>query len=139
MRSLVVVGRTAGSLAAVVFVTIAYWQIVHVNPTTVALSYLVVILAIATGWGIVEGTIASVAAMLCFNFFFLPPTGTFTIADPQNWVALVAFLLTAITASQLSGRARQRELDATARGHDLERLYALSRSLLLVEHGGTMR
>ena len=138
MRSLVVIGRTAGSLAAVAFVTLAYWQIVHVNPTTVALSYLVVILAIATGWGIVEATTASVVAMLCFNFFFLPPTGTFTIADPQNWVALVAFLLTAITASQLSD-ARQRELDATARGHDLERPYALSRSLLLVEHGGTMR
>ncbi len=54
--------------------------------------------------------------MLCFNFFFLPPVGTFTIADPQNWVALVAFLVTAIVASQLSGRARQREIDARARG-----------------------
>ena len=128
MRSLVVIGRTAGSLAAVALVTVVYWQFVPVNPTTVALLYLVVILAIATGWGIVVATTASVAAMLCFNFFFLPPTGTFTIADPQNWVALLAFLLTAITASQLSGRARQRELESPPRrGHDFERLYALSR------------
>ena len=56
-----------------------------------------------------------------------------TIADPQNWVALVAFLVTAIIVSQLSGRARQRELGPGARQQDLERLYALSRSLLLSE------
>ena len=47
---------------------------------------------------------SSIVAMLCFNFFFLPPVGTFTIADPQNWVALFAFLATALTASQLSAR-----------------------------------
>jgi two-component system sensor histidine kinase KdpD len=131
--------RAAGALAAVASVTAVYWVLVHVNPTTVALSYVVVILAIATGWGIVEATTASFAAMLCFNFFFLPPTLTLTIADPQNWIALVAFLLTAITASQLSGRARQRELDAMARGRDLERLYALSRSLLLSARDAAMR
>ena len=108
------------------------------NPTTIALSYVVVILLIATGWGIGEATAASVAAMLCFNFFFLPPVGTLTIADPQNWVALVAFLLTAIIASQLSGRARQRNIEAVARQRDLERLYALSRALLLSDGGGSV-
>ena len=96
------------------------------------------ILLIATWWGIGEATTASVAAMLCFNFFFLPPIGTFTIADPQNWVALVAFLLTAIIASQLSGRARQREHRAVARQRDLERLYALSRALLLIRAAASM-
>src|SRR4051812_1764722 len=139
MRSIAVPMRAAGALAAVASVTAVYWVLVHVNPTTVALSYVVVILAIATGWGIVEATTASFAAMLCFNFFFLPPTLTLTIADPQNWIALVAFLVTAITASQLSGRARQRERDAMARGRDLERLYALSRSLLLAEPGAAIR
>src|SRR5689334_834696 len=71
--------------------------------------------------------------MLCFNFFFLPPVGTFTIADPQNWVALIAFLVTAIVVSQLSGRARKRQSDAVGGQRDLERLYALSRGLLLSE------
>src|SRR5262249_6356989 len=66
-------------------------------------------------------------------FFFLPPVGTFTIADPQNWIAFVAFLITAIVTSQLSGRARQRTLEAVERQRDLERLYAFSRSLLLVD------
>ena len=135
VRELLAVGRLAGSVGAVAGITALYALLLHVNPTTVALSYLVAILLLATGWGIAEATTASVVAMLCFNFFFLPPVGTFTIADPQNWVALVAFLVTAIVASQLSGRARQREIEALARQRDLERLYALSRALLLSERG----
>ncbi|HZR23902.1 MAG TPA: ATP-binding protein [Vicinamibacterales bacterium] len=131
-------GRITVSLAAVAAVTAAYAKAVHVNPTTIALSYVVVILSIATAWGIAESTLASVAAMLCFNFFFLPPVGTLTIADPQNWVALVAFLATAIIASQLSGRARARNVEAVGRQRDLERLYALSRALLLSESGGAV-
>ena len=132
------VGRIAGSLIAVGAVTAAYTLLIPVNPTTVALSYVVVILLIATRWGIAESTVASFAAMLCFNFFFLPPVGTLTIADPQNWVALVAFLLTAIVASQLSGRARIRNIEAMSRQDDLERLYALSRALLLSEGGASL-
>jgi two-component system sensor histidine kinase KdpD len=131
------VRRLALSLGAVALLTAGYRLVVHVNPTTIALSYVVVILLIATSWGIAESTAASLAAVVCLNFFFMPPVGTLTIADPQNWVALVAFLLTAIVASQLSGRARQRNLDALARERDLERLYALSRALLLSEGGGT--
>ena len=135
MRRLLALGRFAGLLAGVAAITALYALILHVNPTTVALTYLVGILLVASSWGLVEATVASIAAVLCFNFFFLPPVGTFTIADPQNWVAFVAFLVTAIVASQLSGRARRRELDAAARQRDLERLYALSRSLLLSEGG----
>ncbi len=137
-RRLQSLGRIVTSLAAVGVVTAGYARLIPANPTTIALSYVVVILLIATGWGIGEATAASVAAMLCFNFFFLPPVGTFTIADPQNWVALVAFLLTAIIASQLSGRARQRNIEAVARQRDLERLYALSRALLLSDGGGSV-
>jgi len=131
-----VIGRVTASIGAIAVITYLYSELLHANPTTVALSYLVAILLIATTWGIVEATIASIIAVLGFNFFFLPPVGAFTIADPQNWVAFVAFLVTAVVASQLSGRARQREFDATARQRDLERLYGLSRSLLLSE-GGT--
>jgi len=135
-RRALVTLRVAASLGAVGAVTAAAVKITDVNPTTIALTYVVVILLIATAWGIAEATVASIAAMLCFNFFFLPPIGTLTIADPQNWVALVAFLVTAIVASQLSGRARSRNIEALSRQRDLERLYALSRSLLLSE-GGT--
>lgn len=131
MRNVAAAARIAGSVALVGLISTAYFTVVRVNPTTVALCYLVAIVVIATVWGIAEAMTASVVAVLCFNLFFLPPVGTFTIADPQNWVAFFAFLVTAIIVSQLSGRARQRELDATGRQRDLERLYALSRALLL--------
>src|ERR1700688_85420 len=128
-------GRVTASIGAVALITVLYFEALHVNPTTVALSYLIAILLIATTWGIVEATTASILAVFCFNFFFLPPVGALTIADPQNWVAFVAFLATAIVASQLSGRARQREIDAAGRERDLERLNALSGALLLSEGG----
>ena len=70
---------------------------------------------------------------LAYNFFFLPPVGTFTISDPQNWVALVAFLTTALIASRLSTEARQRTSEAIERGQDVERLYTFSRALLLID------
>jgi two-component system sensor histidine kinase KdpD len=138
VRRAFVLIRIAASIGVVGLITFLYTQFLPVNPTTVALSYLVAILLIATGWGIIEATAGSLAAVLCFNFFFLPPIGTFTIADPQNLVAFIAFLATAIVASQLSGRARQREIDAAARKGDLERLYALSRALLLSPGGASI-
>ncbi len=101
------------------------------NHTTVALSLLLAILGIATGWGLPEALVASIVAVLGFNFYFLPPILTFTVADPQNWVALIAFLVTAITASQLSVRARRRAEEADARRREVERLYALGQAMLL--------
>jgi two-component system, OmpR family, sensor histidine kinase KdpD len=127
--------KIATSVGAIVAITLIYFQFVRVNPTTVALTYTLAVLITAGSWGIVEATAAALTAVFCFNFFFLPPVGTLTIADPQNWVALFVFMVTAIVVSQLSGRARQRNLEALARQRDLERLYALSRSLLLSESG----
>ena len=72
----------------------------------------------------------SVTAMLAFNYFFLPPVGTFTIADPQNWVALAAFLVTSIVGSQLSARIRKEADEANRRRHEIERLYQFSQKLL---------
>jgi len=138
VRRLIAMGRLAASIGAIALVTVLYAAFFRVNPTTVALSYLAVILIIATSWHIADATAAALAAALALNFFFLPPVGTFTIADPQNWVALVAFLVAAILTSQLSGRARRRHLEAAARRRDLERLYALSRSLLLSERAASM-
>jgi two-component system sensor histidine kinase KdpD len=81
--------------------------------------------------GFFEAAVSSVAATLPFNFFFLPPIGTFTIADPQNWVALFSFLASALIASRLSTMAKQRALDALERQKDVERLYTFSRTILL--------
>ena len=88
---------------------------------------------IATTWGFVESLVCSISATLTFNFFFLQPVGTLTIADPQNWVALFSFLTTALIASRLSDKAKRRALDAIERQQDVERLYTFSRAILLID------
>ena len=100
-----------GMVGAIIFVC---FKILAANNTTVALSLLLAILGIATAWGLPEALVASVVAVLGFNYYFLPPILTFTVVDPQNWVALIAFLVTAITASQLSVRAKRRTAEAEA-------------------------
>ena len=95
----------------------------RINSTTVALALLLVVLFTATYRGSGPALLASVLAMLCFNFFFLPPFYTFTIADPENWVALAAFFATAITAGQLSARAKRRAEEAEAGRRENKRLY----------------
>src|SRR5512138_3223548 len=96
----------------------------HINAATVSLALLLNVLFIATRWGSLPALVASVMAMLCFNFFFLPPFGTLTIAATDNWIALTAFLLTAVTAGQLSARAKKRAEEAESGRQEIERLYA---------------
>ncbi|HEY0547883.1 MAG TPA: ATP-binding protein [Pyrinomonadaceae bacterium] len=96
----------------------------HVNQTTVALALLLIVLFVATLWDSRPALLSSAFGMLCFNFFFLPPFGTLTIAAPDNWIALTAFLITAITAGQLSARAKKRAEEAEAGRREIERLYA---------------
>jgi two-component system sensor histidine kinase KdpD len=121
----------AGLLALIVFV---YVKVLHVNPTTVAVSFLLAILAVAAAWGLRYSIPMSIAAALCFNFFFLPPVGTFTIADSQNWVALFAFFFSSILASNLSERARRQTEEAHRRRQDVESLYAFTQQLLVSEN-----
>src|SRR5579885_2417210 len=92
--------RYAASIALIAAIVAFYYTLVPVNATTVALSLLLAVLFLSTVWGLGEATAASIAAVLGFNYFFLPPVGTLTIQDPQNWVALITFLGTAITVSQ---------------------------------------
>ncbi len=127
------IARFAMCLAAVALVTSFCFFAIHANSTTVALMMLLVVLGIGTRWGLVEATFTSIAAVLAFNYFFLPPIGKFTIADPQNWVALFAFLVTAITTSQLSTRAQRRAREALIRKQESEHLYTLSRAMLTDE------
>src|SRR5271170_2876412 len=108
-------GRAFGfavSLAIVVAITVFFRHARDVNQTTIALTFLLAILAVSAVWGMAVSVFMSLAAVLAFNYFFLPPVGTFTIADPQNWVALFAFLAVAVISSHLSTRARQKAADA---------------------------
>ena len=125
--------RVLACLALVAATTWADFSLLRVNSLIASFSYVLVVLVVAAKWGFAESFVTSVAAMLCLNYFFLPPILSLTIADPQNWVALFVFLVTAITASKLSSNARQRANEAQARRTEVERLYQLSRSLMLVD------
>lgn len=81
-------------------IVLVYAKVLHVNNTTVAVSFLLAILAVAAAWGLRYSIPMSIVAALCFNFFFLPPVKTFTIAESQNWVALFAFFFSSILGEQ---------------------------------------
>jgi two-component system sensor histidine kinase KdpD len=133
-NSIRTLARICGTLLIVAGITSFYFFIFNqANSTTVAMTFLLATLGVATWWGLLEAVVAALAGMLCFNFFFLPPLFTFYLADTQNWVALCAFLVTAVVESQLSTSARQRASEATRRREEMERLYELSRALMLVD------
>jgi two-component system sensor histidine kinase KdpD len=121
----------AGSMAAIAALTAALHFLPAVSPMTVALALLLVVLGAATLGRLLIAIVVSIAAMLVLNFFFLPPVGTFTIADPENWVALFAFLIVAVIASQLSAAAQERAREAVSRRNEVTRLFDLSRDVLL--------
>ena len=121
--------RYALVVAAIAVITAADYRL-QVNHTTVAMMFLVIVLLTSAYWGLRYAIVMSVLATTAFNFFFLPPLGTFTIADPQNWVALFAFLITALVASNLAERARSEAESAQQRRREVERLYGLSQRLL---------
>jgi two-component system, OmpR family, sensor histidine kinase KdpD len=129
-------GVCAAALCALI--SIYYW-LLHVNATTVALSMLLLVLGAATRWGLAEAIFTSIASVLGFNFFFLPPFGTLTIADPENWVALLAFIVTAVTVSQLSSQAKRRAEEAVAGRNEIGTLYELSRAMLMDEERDAVR
>jgi two-component system, OmpR family, sensor histidine kinase KdpD len=109
-------------------------HVFYLNAIAVGFAYLLVVLIVASTWGFIEASILSVTATLALNFFFLPPIGTLHIADTQNWVALFTFLTTSLIASRLSTIAKQRAVDAMERRQDIERLYAFSRAILLIDN-----
>jgi len=128
------VAQYIAAAAGVLAVVLIYRHIVGVNPTTVALTFLLEVLVVSALWGLRCAVFTAVVSTLAFNYYFLPPVGTFTIADPQNWAALLAFLVTAVIASQLSERARRSAKSADERRQEVERLYGFSQHLLSTDN-----
>ncbi len=125
-----ILARYAAALAAVLAITFFYQHTHRFNVTTVAFTYLLAILGVSAVWGLAISVFMSLAATLAYNYFFLPPVGTFTIADPQNCVALFTFLATSVLASDLATRARNQAAEANRRRREVERLYYFSQRLL---------
>ncbi|HVB09760.1 MAG TPA: ATP-binding protein [Bacillota bacterium] len=103
-----------------------------INPTEVALAYLLLILAVASLTAFGPAVIACLAATFLFNYNFLPPYDTLTIADAANWFALFTFLTTAAVTSRFVTTVRLRSAEASARAAEALRLHELGRSLLTV-------
>lgn len=129
-KRLIAAARWLIILTGLAAITAFFRSVIHANPTTVALSFLLLILFIAANWGLRYAIISSLIATACYNFFFLPPVNTFTVSDPQNILALTVFLITSVFASRSSNRIRMESHDAKARQAELEVLYRLGRGLL---------
>lgn len=124
-------GRYALAFAAIALITFAYrYELVFVKTTTVVLTYLLAILCASAIWGLGISVFMSVIAAVCLDYFFLPPVGRFNINDPQDWVALISFLITAVIGSELSAHARRQAREANERRLELNRLYGFSQHLL---------
>jgi two-component system sensor histidine kinase KdpD len=128
------VARYMASALIVALVVWIYFSWLHVNGTTVALTLLLAVLFIAARWGLPNAIFTSIVSALALNCFFLPPIGKLTIADSENWIALGAFLVTAIASSRLSERARSETEEAKRQRRELQRLYDFSHQLLTTDN-----
>src|SRR4029077_7518039 len=100
-------------VAAVAIVTVAIWLLEpHVPVLSLGVLYVFAVLPIAVAWGWMSAVPFAVASMLAFNFFFLPPTHTLTLADSRNWLALAVYLVTAVVVSELAARSRRQSQES---------------------------
>jgi two-component system sensor histidine kinase KdpD len=143
--------RVAGWLASAVLVALVTAAIELLEPHVPVLSlgvlYILAVIPVAVVWGLAYSVPVAVASMLAFNFFFLPPLYTFTIADSRNWFALAVFVFTAIVVSELAAGARRRARESALLaeiaasllrrgevGRELDRIAAEAAQALQVEH-----
>src|SRR5712691_147172 len=120
------------ALISIAFVT-EIGRLAGLNPSTVGFAYLIVVLLISLWGGLLVGTVSSVVATLCYNFFFFPPLYTLTLADPANWFALAAFLIASVTVNRLVVAARIQAEAAEQRRKELEAL-SIERERFLEEN-----
>ncbi len=123
--------KLAGSIAAVTLATLLVWALKPFAPTvSLGVLYIFAVLPVAVAWGIAWSLPVALASMLAFNFFFLPPTHTFTLRDSENWFALAVYSVTAVVVSELAGRSRRRAADAEQREREASLLAQIAGHLL---------
>jgi two-component system sensor histidine kinase KdpD len=120
-------GGAAAMVAAALLVALALRQFLGIS--NIALVFLTAVLGGAVTYGLMPALFACLISVLAFNFFFLPPLYTFSIADPENVVALITFATVAVIGSNLTARLRAQALMAQQRAKTTEDLYAFSRKL----------
>jgi two-component system sensor histidine kinase KdpD len=125
------IGETLAGCWVISLITFAGY-VLHFNAAPVGFLFLLVVVCVAILCGFWQASIVSVAACACLDYFFYPPVLQFTIADPQDWVALGAFEVSALIVSRLSSREKLQSREATLQRKSLEQLYELSRNTLLI-------
>jgi len=124
-------GCLAG-LAAVALLTFCAFRL-NLNLSTSGSLYFLIVVMVALIWGFWEASVTSLIAVNCLNYFFVPPVLTWRVSDPQNWVALATFEITALTVSRLSARAQVQARAEARQRAEVEKLYELSRRVLYLD------
>ncbi|MDR3736931.1 MAG: ATP-binding protein [Acidobacteriaceae bacterium] len=128
--------RTAAPWASATFTTAATtlaltW--LGFGSTAAGMVFLVLVVWMATRAGIAISIYSAALCALSFDFFFLPPLHTLTLAGPQEWVAIFTFLASSLVASRVAERARRQTRKAEQRREDVERLYTLGQEMMLYD------
>ena len=124
----------ATSVLAVALATVAIYALKQIAPVvSLSVVYLPAVLLVSIGWGVAQGLLCSLLSAAAFNFFHVPPTGRFAIADGRDWVSLAAFVVVALVVSAVAELARSRRLEAERRRGEADLAAAMARELLLGE------
>ena len=126
-----------GATLAAVLTTVGL-AMAGARATTAGMVFLVVVVVTASQ---AELVIALYSALLCaisFDYFFLPPLRTFTLAGPQEWISILTFAVSSVVAGRVSERARKQKEQAEQRREDVERLYLLSQEMMLNEDAAAL-
>lgn len=125
------IGESLAGCWVIALLTFAGY-VLHFNAAPVGFLFLLIVVCVAILCGFWQASIVSVVACACLDYFFYPPVLQFTIYDPQDWVALGAFEISALIVSRLSSREQLNSREADLQRKSMEQLYELSRSTLLI-------
>jgi class 3 adenylate cyclase len=126
--------RLIASVAIVCAILVTEYHLHGLRNTTVTYSLLLAILFFAIRWDRLETITASVVAAAGFLYYFQPPIESFKVTDPESYISVFAFLITAIIVSQTALKARKRTAEALERKRETERLYELGQAMLASEN-----
>src|ERR1700761_1566717 len=125
------VRSTAVALLGTVALALACQRVLHVSTTVAAIVLMLGVLIAGAYTRLLEAVLVSITATLCLDYFFVPPIGSITVGARQGWIVLAVFLAVSLFASHLAARLREERDELIARQRELEKLYALSRAMLL--------
>jgi two-component system, OmpR family, sensor histidine kinase KdpD len=128
----VATSKIAAGIAAAVLITLAAYRL-HFNLSAATSVHLFLVVTIALRWGFLEASLVSVCSVACLDYFFTDPLFQFYIADSHDWVALGAFESVALVVARLSALVNRHAQDAEVHRAQLQKLYDLSQSILLVD------